>query len=267
MDQAVVCVPAAPLTPRPAAHESLSDEVLYGMQVTLLGNAPPGWRHIRTSYRYEGFVPASALVEGPLAEAWDALPKHTVCRSFCDVLSAPSIQSRPILTLPRGALVHLRQCGEFSEISLCDGQIGYCKSNFLVPQVTVRPAETEFRHGVVETALSYLGTPYRWGGKTPVGIDCSGLCSLSYLIHGAIIFRDAKLSPDFALHAIEAHEACPGDLLFFPGHMALYLGEGRYVHSTAFLGSEGVVLGSLLPGVPGYRADLADSLLTFASLF
>ena len=42
--------------------------------------------------------------------------------------------------------------------------------------------EQEFRDSIIKTALSYLGTSYRWGGKTTLGIDCSGLCQMAYLL-------------------------------------------------------------------------------------
>jgi len=115
--------------------------------------------------------------------------------------------------------------------------------------------------------LSYLGVQYRWGGKTPLGIDCSGLVSMAYLLNGVIIYRDAAIKPGFALHEISFEAAKPGDLLFFPGHVAMYLGEGRFVHSTGHTGTEGVILSSLAEGAPDYRADLKESMTAVASIF
>ena len=51
-----------------------------------------------------------------------------------------------------------------------------------------------------------------------------------------------------------------GDLLYFPGHIALYLGNDRYIHSTARAGSDGVMINSLDPAAPDYRADLREKL-------
>ena len=70
---------------------------------------------------------------------------------------------------------------------------------------------------------SYLGAQYRWGGKTPLGIDCSGIVSMAYLLNGVTIYRAAAIKSGFALHEISLEAAKPGDLLFFPGHVAMYL--------------------------------------------
>ena len=117
----------------------------------------------------------------------------------------------------------------------------------------------------MDAALAYQGTQYRWGGKTPMGIDCSGLASMAYLLNGILIYRDAKIMPGFPIHAIDPAAMDVADLLYFPGHVALYLGEGAYLHATAREG--GVVTGSLNPEDPRYRADLAGQLLAVGSYF
>ncbi|MBQ1351429.1 MAG: C40 family peptidase [Oscillospiraceae bacterium] len=57
--------------------------------------------------------------------------------------------------------------------------------------------EAEFRTKAVQIACSYRGVPYRWGGKTPLGIACSGLCSLSYLLSAAPACLDKKMQKAF----------------------------------------------------------------------
>ena len=114
------------------------------------------------------------------------------------------------------------------------------------------------REAVARSALDFLGCPYRWGGKTAFGIDCSGLASLSYLVHGVVIYRDARIQPGFPIRPVPLEALAAGDLLYFPGHMALYLGEGRYVHASGSAGA--VVCSTLNPAGPGYRADLAEQI-------
>ena len=127
--------------------------------------------------------------------------------------------------------------------------------------------EREFRLAVIETAMEYLGTQYRWGGRTSLGIDCSGLTSQSYLMNGIIIFRDAKIQPGFPVKEIPRDEMLPGDLMYFPGHIAMYLGDGSYIHSTGKIGSSGVVINSLNPHAADYREDLANSWYASGSIF
>ena len=69
------------------------------------------------------------------------------------------------------------------------------------------------------------------------------------------------------MHAIPPEQKRRGDALYFPGHIALYLGGGRYIHSTGAAASGGVVINSLDPADPLYREDLVQSLYAVGSVF
>ena len=111
----------------------------------------------------------------------------------------------------------------------------------------------------------YLGTPYRWGGKSPEGIDCSGLCSLVYWIHGIVIFRDSSIRAEYAVRKISTSQMAPGDLLYFPGHMAMYIGNQQYIHSSNTCG--GVVISSMDPKRKNYFPLLEGKLIAVGSVF
>ena len=128
-------------------------------------------------------------------------------------------------------------------------------------------SEEAFRDAVCAQAKKYLGTEYRWGGKSGRGIDCSGLVSSAYMQCGVLIYRDAKIVEGWPMHEVAFEDKKPGDALFFPGHVALYLGEGRYIHSTGAAVSGGVVINSLEPEDPLYRDDLVKSLYAVGSVF
>ena len=184
----------------------------------------------------------------------------------------PRVQSSPRVSVPRGALLGVSgRTAEngWSEVILPDGNRAWTRTNYLAPHVTSAQGKDEaaLRREIVQAALPYLGAPYRWGGKSPLGIDCSGLCSMAYMLCGVLIYRDAKIVPGFPVHSIPFDKVQMGDLLFFPGHVAMYLGDGRYIHATARAGDDGVAINSLRPGHAGYRADLAGSLTAVGSIF
>ena len=145
-----------------------------------------------------------------------------------------------------------------------------CKPEELIPRAIDRwfgGSEEAFRNALAEQAKKYLGTEYRWGGKSGRGIDCSGLVSSAYMQCGVLIYRDARIVEGWPMHQIPFADKKRGDALYFPGHIALYLGEGRYIHSTGASASGGVVINSLDPNDPLYREDLVKSLYAVGSVF
>ncbi len=195
-----------------------------------------------------------------------------VLQAYADVLSMPKIQGHHLISLTKGAVVAaLKPAGEggWVKVALCDGRTGYMKEKFLGTYITAYTLENEdkLRNNIVNTALSYMGTQYRWGGKTPLGIDCSGLCSAAYMLNGVIIYRDAGIAEGFPIHEIPYGCKKPGDLLFFPGHVAMYIGDYKYVHSTGKNGSDGVVINSLNPEDKDYRDDLFKIRKAVGSIF
>ena len=271
--KAIVKAAVCPLCSAPSRDSSLADEALYGMAVDILDHPAPGWYRVRTHYRYEGFAPAACLLLGTRrAERWAAQPKLTVYgKNCCDVLSVPRVQGAHLQSLTRGGLVV--PVGEeengWQRVALADGREGYVQRSILRPNYTApcREDEAGLRAALTAAAMTYAGTHYRWGGKSPLGIDCSGLVSMAYMLCGILIYRDAQIREGFPIHEIERARMAPGDLLFFPGHVAMYLGNGRYCHSTGRAGDDGFTVNSLDPAAPDYRADRPGLLTAVGSYF
>lgn len=93
------------------------------------------------------------------------------------------------------------------------------------------------RSQVVFTAMQMVGVPYRWGGSTPEGFDCSGLVQYAYSNAGLRLPRTAADQMN-ASAPLTLENAQAGDLLFFrdggrTSHVAIYLGDGRFVHAPS----------------------------------
>jgi cell wall-associated NlpC family hydrolase len=109
-------------------------------------------------------------------------------------------------------------------------------------QPVASPATTQAAAGsriqdVLQRALALLGTPYRWGGTTTAGFDCSGL--VGYVFRTTLGIELPRVSRDMAHSGklVDRASLSPGDLVFFGhgkgrvDHVGIYLGEGRFVHA------------------------------------
>lgn len=268
---ALVQVDIAPLYTGPSELCELADEALYGMAVELLEEAGNGFYRVNTHYHYEGYVPAECLFMADTAtvQKWQQADKLVVTAPYLDVMLYPAVQAGKIVSAPRGALLVSKaepQDG-WQKVTLVNGAAGFVRAAHVRAQTTQIEEESVLREKIAQTALSYLGTQYRWGGKTALGIDCSGLSAMAYMMHGVLIYRDAAIKEGFPLREIPFAQAQKGDLLFFPGHVAVYLDEQKFIHSTGRAGDDGVVINSLDPKAPDYREDLAKGITAVGSLF
>jgi cell wall-associated NlpC family hydrolase len=258
---------------KPKKESELVDEVLYGMKVEILEEPFPKWYYIKTHYGYEGYLHETSLVTvEEKVLAWEKAEKKVVLHPYIDVLAIPKVQGYNMISLTRGALIAVvakANLDGFVKIMLWDGREGYVKEKFLGEYIkTWSPEEEEtLRQKIVETALSYMGTQYRWGGKSPLGIDCSGLCAIAYMLNGVIIYRDASIMEGFPIHEINYNDKKPGDLIFYKGHIVMYIGDDKIVHSTSKNGSDGVVINSLNAKDDDFRSDLPELYRMTGSLF
>ena len=262
----------------PTLHDGeRDDEALYGMVAEILKDKDEkGLYEVRMQYGYETLIGESHLgiVSKAEAEAWRASVTHQVIAPFADVLpGADTAAYPPLVTLPRGAVLKVgapdAEDPRWVRAELFGGVAGWVRREMVRPLRRWGDGdEAETRAKLTEDARLYLGTSYRWGGKTPCGVDCSGFTAMVYMLNGMDVYRNSRPEVGYPIalmhlegtsddrHTPETlSRARPGDLIFWSGHVGLYLGDGKYVHANG--SSYDTRIDSLLPGDPEYREDLA----------
>jgi hypothetical protein len=218
----VVTAPQAPLRRAPSPDAPLDTEALMGERVTVYEATDEGWAWVQLADDgYVGWLPTGALdAPGPAST-------HRVVALRTLVFPGPSIKLPPLAALPFGARVAVTGTAERFSLTA----IGHVPTGHLA---RLDVAESDF----VAVAERFLGTPYLWGGKSSLGIDCSGLVQLALTACGIACPRDtdqqeralgAPVAP-FADFAVLRR----GDLIFWSGHVAIVRDPQTLLHANAF---------------------------------
>jgi cell wall-associated NlpC family hydrolase len=213
--------PVAPVRRAPSPDAALDTEALKGERVTIYERTPEGWAWGQLqSDGYVGWLPDIALV------APRSTPTHKVTALRTFAFPGPSIKLPPAESLPLGAQIEIVTIDNGFAIT---GQRHYLPAQHVAP---LAMRETDF----VAVAERFVGTPYLWGGKSALGIDCSGLVQTALAAAGLKAPRDSDMQEralGAALPREQWHDLRRGDLLFWKGHVAIARDGGSIVHANA----------------------------------
>lgn len=239
-ESATVLAPVGFLRAGPGHARELVSQVRQGEAIAL---APDGgdWRLVRAADGYVAHLRAGHAEARP---AW--APTHVVARAL-----APAAGPSGPCRLSAGTRLAAVSPGRYRLAS--GAEVGLDAADLRA--LAAPPGDVQ---AVLSLAREFLGTPYLWGGASGWGVDCSGLVQLAYGVFGHALPRDAD-QQEAAWPSVPRAELEAGDLVFFPGHVGLYLGEGRLLHASARAGA--VIVSGLAPGLPDYEPWL-DTRLT-----
>lgn len=205
---------------RPRPDAPLETQLLYGENVVVYDDEDGwGWAQAERD-GYVGYLAMSAL--GRVA----APPTHRVVVNRTFVYPAADMKQPPYAVVPLDGRVTAEGArGDFFKI----------RGHGFVFAPHLRPldhTETDF----VAVAERLVGTPYLWGGKSPLGIDCSGLVQLACSVAGQVMPRDTDMQEKIGTEvpfADDLASLCRGDLVFWTGHVGIMLDSTMLLHANA----------------------------------
>jgi len=222
MEYAICVVSAAAVRKEPTHRSEMINQLLFGETVETL-ESKEEWRRIKSQYdSYEGWVTYHMItsIQAGLATA----PCHFVTTGLLNPLTLP----KQLLNLPMGS--SLTGFTEESRL-LWDGEHKY--------HGTYRNVEQPFSTDLFwSTVHSWLNAPYLWGGRTFMGVDCSGFTQVVFKILGIALRRDAREQAEQGSRIRELKESHLGDLAFFQNaegnitHVGIILNDHKIIHAS-----------------------------------
>ena len=197
----------------------LSTQLLFGEEC-IAYEVSKDWSWVQSSRdQYVGYV-LSANLSKKLFK-----PTHKVTSLRTYLYKEPDIKSKDLFHLSFNSVLEVKKTnGKFSLIN----ELGWCPTSDL-------SAIDKVGFDKVKYAKQYLNTPYLWGGRSSVGIDCSGLIQNLLQINNKNFPRDTDMQEIFITKEILSENKLKvGDLIFWKGHVAMMIDNKYIIHANAY---------------------------------
>jgi cell wall-associated NlpC family hydrolase len=238
--------------------------VAKGTKVDVLAEAQNGWYKVqyngKTGYMSADYLTVVVSADDTVADAAseseyedaEAASYAKVTASSLNIRSGAGTSYTKLGKVYRGAVVTvLEKLNGWTKITT--GSVtGYVSSEYLTTvDAATATASSNKATQAVALAKTFLGTPYRYGGSSPSGFDCSGFTYYIMKSVGVTVPRTATSQYNSYTKVAKA-DLQPGDLVFFSrtsggstiGHVGMYIGDGKFIHSSS-PSSGGVIISAL----------------------
>lgn len=268
----VVRLSVANMRSAPKHSAELSTQTLLGSPLRVY-KKKGDWYYVQTPDDYLGWLDKDGftLMADTTYAAWMQAEKVIVTAESAKVYTAAIQDDRTVSELlPGNILQKTGTIGKFTQTRFPDGRTGYVLTANLADLPTWAANTVADTTGIFRTARRMTGSPYLWGGTSVKGTDCSGYTKQIFFENGILLPRDASQQVkvgELVEKDTTLSNLLPGDLLFFGRaatdkkkeavrHVAIYLGDGKMIHSAG-----NVKIESLRRGDPDFAEDRFDTYL------
>ena len=212
----------------PADQSEMVTQILFGEHYKIIDERSK-WCKVRSAYdKYECWIDRKQAFE-ITAEEYKKIDTNAE-PVYCGDLSQPvqNLESKRIIPIVLGCSLPMMQRN--NQFSIAGEDFVYIGSALRSKKIS--------RSKLIEYASMYLNSPYLWGGKTPFGIDCSGLVQIVYRLCGLNLPRDASQQAELGDTLSFVEEADEGDLAFFDNtegditHVGIILKDNFIIHAS-----------------------------------
>ncbi|MGJ7030409.1 C40 family peptidase [Niabella hirudinis] len=245
MKQGMAVMPAVPVRKKPHHKYEMVNQLLFGEKVTILSVKKKGWYKVKSLYDgYKGWVTRHMILEEGKETPKNARPELAGA-----LLNTLLVDGLP-MHIPMGSFIWPAENGV-----MVTGGREYHYTGTLAEDIG-EPAA--IRAAIEQYARQWLNAPYLWGGKTILGVDCSGFAQTIFKMAGIPLLRDAWQQAQHGAVIKNLQDAQPGDLAFFDDqeeivHVGILLGPDQIIHASGCVRIDTIDKKGIVNGDTGKR--------------
>jgi cell wall-associated NlpC family hydrolase len=236
----VVSVPVANIYSRASDDSDVVSQAILGTNVVTL-ESRGHWSKIQTPDAYTGWISAAALRplpdSRPYASAGDTIQVESL---FANLYRETDVTThKPVMTIPFDSRLEVLAEGSGDDAGWLKVRAPDQSAAWIQSGDVIRDPKPLTIAESIALAKRFLGIPYRWGGRSSFGYDCSGFTQMLVRQRGVNMPRDADLQAAWkGAVAIDRKDVQAGDLLFFGSsshnitHTGMFIGNGEFIHDT-----------------------------------
>jgi cell wall-associated NlpC family hydrolase len=244
----IVNLSVANIRTYPKHPAELATQALLGTIVKVLKHED-GFYLIQTPDEYIAWVDDDGIVtvNRDLLYDWESTPKIIYTKDYGFAYISPDEESQRVSDLVIGdILINIGEEGDYVKVQYPDKRIAFIKKEYTKSLKDWLATAKPTQENIIETAKSFMGIPYLWGGTSAKGMDCSGFTKTVYFLNGVLLDRDAsqQVKKGILVDTENGFENLQkGDLLFFGfkgtkekkervTHVGIYIGDLEFIHES-----------------------------------